>query len=159
MSLPAKDDIRQLLASLRKDFPGIAFESSQDFRWNADKKVVFFSTKSERPVWSLLHELGHMDLAHQKYDSDVCLIRMEAAAWQKAKQLGNQYGYIIDEDYIQDCMDSYRDWLHQRSTCPSCNQTGLEESAGTYKCLNCQSEWRVSQNRFCRVYRKTKSPG
>lgn len=158
MSSSAKTELNHLLARLKVDYPDVNFIESDHFRWNADKRVVFFSTNTETPVWSLMHEIGHMNSGHQAYSSDLGLLKMEVEAWQKAKQLGAMYGLKADEEYIQDCIDSYRDWLHKRSCCPLCNQNGIEKTKGHYWCINCQASWEVSNSRFCRVYRKTKGP-
>jgi hypothetical protein len=107
-------------------------------------------------AWSLLHEVGHALLDHQSYDSDLELVEMESLAWQKAKEVGVAYGHTIDEDHIQDCIDTYRDWLHQRSACPNCDNRSLQQDARHYKCFNCGQTWAVSASRFCRPYRLTK---
>jgi hypothetical protein len=158
MSSHGKTNLRQLIVRLQTDFPKIIFEESTHFKWNADKKIIFYSLNVDHPIWSLLHELGHMKLAHTEYLTDVSLLHMETAAWQKAKELGCHYGFVVDEEYVQDCIDSYREWLHQRSTCPTCSQTGLEDKAGSYICINCKSSWHVTPNRLGRVYRKIKDP-
>jgi hypothetical protein len=63
---------------------------------------------------------------------------------------------IIDEEHIQNCLDTYRDWLHKRSTCPRCDSHGLQTSE-QYKCYNCRAVWRVGNERFCRAYRSLQS--
>ena len=156
MSSPAnsKTDFKGLLDKIRRDYPDIRFEEADNFRWSAEKSTVYYTAAAEDAVWSLLHELGHMTSRHKVYNTDAMLVRMEVEAWQKAGQLAGHYGLAIDEDYIQDCIDSYRDWQYRRSTCPDCSQTGVEKAGGNYKCINCRHSWQVTPNRFCRVYRK-----
>jgi len=101
----------------------------------------------------MLHELAHATLGHNSYETDFELLLLEVAAWDKAKALARDYGETIDDEHVQDCIDTYRDWLYQRSNCPACSTTSLQESAVSYKCFNCGSSWTVTASRFCRPYR------
>lgn len=60
----------------------------------------------------------------------------------------------ISEDHIQDCLDSYRDWLHKRSLCPDCNLSSIQIDTHTYMCVFCHKKWHVTAERFCRPYRR-----
>ena len=115
----------------------------------------FLMTKTDNSEWSLLHEIGHVLCEHKIYSSDVGLLKMEVQAWQKARKLANKYAINIDEEHIEKCLDSYRDWLYRRSSCPKCSQAGIEKSLGIYLCVNCKNQWKVTAEKFCRVYRKT----
>lgn len=152
--------ITDLLTQVRKDHPGLSFEESSQFSWHAKSKRITFKKptgSSEKAVWALLHELGHALLGHADYRYDIELIQLEAAAWTKSRELAAKYGVDIDEDYIQDCLDTYRDWLHLRATCPTCFARSLQASPCHYRCFNCRSEWSVSRSRFCRPYRLQKA--
>jgi hypothetical protein len=105
-------------------------------------------------TWSLLHETGHGLLVHADYQSDLELLHMEVAAWEKAKELGQAFGVQIDPNHIEDCLDTYRDWLHRRSTCPTCGSVSLQHNSTEYHCHNCNAMWQVSSSRFCRPYRQ-----
>lgn len=152
------DAMNSLLKKVKADYPAISFTQAEDFRWSAEQATIYYSSVVDHAEWTLLHELGHMLHGHQGYQSDNALVHMEVEAWAKAQELAAHYNIEIDEDYIQDCLDSYRGWHHERSKCPTCTQTGLEISRGNYRCINCASTWQVTPNRFCRVYRKQKSP-
>jgi hypothetical protein len=104
-------------------------------------------------IFSLLHELGHALLEHKDYTYDVELLKIEVAAWDRARTLAEQYGVTLDEDHIQDCLDTYRDWLHLRATCPTCFGRSLQSTETCYRCFNCQTEWSVTRSRLCRPYR------
>ncbi len=143
----------ELLNKLTRDFPAVDFIASDTFRWSDTSQAIHYNPKSKNPAWSLLHEVGHMLNKHSSYSSDTSLIRMEMEAWESAKELAQRYGRRINEDHIQDCMDSYRSWQHKRSNCPICTQTGIEIKSRTYRCINCQHAWDVNANRLCRVYR------
>lgn len=150
--------MRALLATLKKDNPDLSFVAGSEFYWSPKNHEVIYdqSATTQSASWSLLHEVGHALLGHTTYQTDIELLQMEAAAWQKATQMGKKYGYEIDQDHIEDCLDTYRDWLHQRSACPTCNNRSLQQSDGHYKCFNCGTDWAVSQSRFCRPYRMVK---
>ena len=156
MSSPArpKTNFDDLLSAVRTDFPLVRFRSSDMFRWSDEARTIYYDTRADDPIWSLLHELGHMQCQHSVYNSDTALIRMEIEAWEGAKLSAERYGLTIDEDHIQDCMDSYRSWQHKRSTCPVCALNGVEKRDGLYGCINCRTSWQVGVDRFCRVYRR-----
>jgi DnaJ-class molecular chaperone len=50
-------------------------------------------------------------------------------------------------------MNSYRDWLHARSTCPVCQATGMETKKSIYTCPACRHQWRVNEARICSLRR------
>lgn len=158
VSSTPKNKFTSLLKQVKHDFPDVRFEAADSFYWSAETRSIHYNTSSENPTWSLLHELGHMTQEHTTYNSDARLVRMEVEAWETALVIGKQYGYTIDEEHVQDCLDSYRHWQHTRSRCPICTQSGLEVQSGHYRCINCQHRWQVTVNRFCRVYRQTKKP-
>jgi len=137
----------------------IDFRAGNQFFWSPRKRQIIYNEKiqaSSVAAWSLLHELGHALLGHTTYSTDLELVEMESQAWQKAEELAKTYDQIIDPDHIQDCMDTYRDWLHQRSACPRCSSRSLQQDSKHYKCFNCGQTWTVSTSRFCRPYRMTK---
>lgn len=150
------------IANIAADYPAISFIEDKTFYWSpADQSVHINSDRlqEESGVWSLLHEIAHSCLGHASYSSDYELLAYEVAAWEKAMELATTYGYTIDEQHVEDCLDSYRDWLYARSTCPTCKLNSLQTAVNTYTCLNCECVWRVSPSRFCRAYRlKTKLP-
>lgn len=147
--------MRSLLSSLKKDFPGLVFSSGDDFCWSPKTQTVVYAARTGATAdWALLHEVGHALLEHHNYRSDLELISLESQAWEKAKELGRTYGYQIDVDHIEDCMDTYRDWLHQRSACPRCSSQSLQQDARHYQCFNCGQVWTVTSSRFCRPYRR-----
>ena len=151
--------MESLLKQLRRDYTNIVFTPGKQFCWSPKNQEVIY-VKTDKGVgsapWSLLHELGHALLEHTNYDSDLELITLESKAWEKAKEIGKNYGYEINENHIEDCMDTYRDWLHQRSACPRCGTRSLQQDNTHYKCFNCGQTWAVSTSRFCRPYRMTK---
>ena len=150
-------DIPLLLETLKADFPAFDFVEASRFSWHAGRKNISYKALKKDDVhgaWALLHEVGHAQLTHEDFSTDIELLKMEVAAWEEAKELAQKYCLDIDEDYVQSCIDSYRDWLHLRSTCPSCYNRSLQSSRTTYHCLNCGTDWSVTRNRLCRPYRR-----
>ena len=44
-----------------------------------------------------------------------------------------------DEDFVQDKLDSYRDWLHAKSKCKQCGLTCYQTEDGKYHCPRCEA--------------------
>lgn len=146
--------MRILVKRLATDYPDFQFVVGETASWSPTaRQITYIDDTSEAAAWSLLHELGHALLDHTSYKSDINLLQKEAAAWQKAQMISNKYNIAIAEWHIQECLDSYRDWLHKRSTCPHCENHGIQSSERRYNCLNCRGTWQVSEARFCRPYR------
>jgi hypothetical protein len=154
--------MQTLLNQLKKAYPDIAFTASNTFYWSPKERVVYYAASNQNKTiasWSLLHELSHALLNHSTYSSDFELVALESAAWKRAVEISATYGIVIEEDHVQDCLDTYRDWLHKRSTCPTCSTHSLQINSNTYSCINCSTKWHVTASRFCRPYRlKTKTP-
>jgi hypothetical protein len=145
-----------LVAKLQNSYPKLKFSPSDSFYWSPETNEVFYlkDAKGKLADWSLLHEAGHGLLNHDHYEADFMLLRLEIEAWQKAKEIAGAFNVKIDEDHIQDCLDTYRDWLHKRSICPKCSNKSLQQSDFShYSCFNCHMRWRVTTSRFCRTYR------
>jgi len=85
-----------------------------------------------------LHEVGHALLRHRDFATDVERVKMECAAWEKARELCGQYQVDYDEEFAENELDTYRDWLHQRSKCPECGLTRYQDKDGEYHCPQCE---------------------
>lgn len=145
------------LATIKHDFPDLHFEKGPVFAWNSESRTIFYkNTLSHQDFVQLLHEIAHAQLNHKTYQRDIQLIDMERAAWEYAvANLAPKYNLKLsmNDAIVQDFLDSYRDWLHQRSLCPECGAVGLQAAAATYQCLNCQTRWRVNQAKSCQLKR------
>lgn len=145
------------LAQIRSDFPDLNFSSSSNFVWSSINKTVYYNEdrlSSETGSWSLLHELGHAVLGHKKYRDDLELLILEVMAWSKAKELAKTYELKIDNEYIDNCIETYRNWIHKRSKCYNCDTVSLQSDIDTYICHNCHSEWQVPVSKLCKVRKK-----
>ena len=152
--------MHQLLSKLQLKYPDLQFLAGTQFSWSPENSTITYkqTASGKKATWSLLHETGHALLEHKSYKADFQLLRLEIAAWEKAKQLADDLDISIDNDHIEDCLDTYRDWLYKRSICPTCSNKCLQQDDYVhYRCFNCHTVWRVSTNRFCRAYRRSKN--
>lgn len=139
-------------------YPKLKFKAATQFSWSPETGEIIYlrGSKGQNADWSLLHETGHALLGHKNYRSDYELLLLEVAAWDKAKEIAAKMAIEIDEDHIQDCLDTYRDWLSKRSICPNCGTQSIQQGESVhYRCHNCHTTWQVTANRFCRAYRRT----
>lgn len=145
MGATSMPSISSLVKQLVATYPDFIFESSSVYAWSPLEKTIYYADNDPA---QLLHELAHALLGHRTFDRDLQLIDMERQAWQYAKEkLAAKYRVDIDEDAIENAMDTYRTWLHDRSTCPNCQSTGVQTDPATYQCLACMAKWRVNDAR------------
>lgn len=136
-----------LVPKLIADYPQLTFLAGDVFHWHPETRTITYLEESH-DIASLLHEVAHALLEHQDFKRDVELIEMERDAWRYAADtLAPRYHSVITPDIIEDSLDTYRDWLHARSTCPTCQATGVQIKQRLYRCLACRSEWTVNDAR------------
>lgn len=152
MDVTTMPSINLLINQLKKDYPQFHFKESSRFLWSPSEKTVYYTGSTKQNSF-LLHELSHGLLDHVEYTRDVELIAMERAAWDKAIEIGRDYDVIVSDDTIESTLDSYRDWLHARSTCPNCQANGLQVKQKLYNCLACGHLWRINEARICALRR------
>ncbi|MCX6728834.1 MAG: ImmA/IrrE family metallo-endopeptidase [Candidatus Saccharibacteria bacterium] len=141
-----------LIKNLKSDFPQFNFQKSSSFLWSHSDNTVYYTDKKD-DFRFLFHELAHALLNHVDYGRDIELIAMESQAWDRAKEIASSYEVVIDDDYIQDNLDTYRDWMHERSTCPSCSANGIQIKKKNYRCLACSHQWHVNEAKTCALRR------
>lgn len=146
-----------LIHKLKTSHPNISFVASEQFSWSPSKKTVFYDRQTPNAASLLLHELSHALLGHKEYRRDIELVAMETAAWEKAKLLADELSIRLKEDAVQDHLDTYRDWLHGRSTCPECSANGYQTAASSYACPACSHTWKVNEARTCALRRYSTS--
>lgn len=147
-----------LASRLAADFTQIHFVEGSDFHWSPTDKTISYIPVSQNTA-ALLHEVAHAILGHASYKRDVELLERERSAWTYAyRELSGRYEVPMSEDDIQQALDTYRDWLHARSTCPACEATGIQTKQSEYKCIACHTVWKVNDARICalRRYKQTK---
>lgn len=147
-------EISLLIQKLSSQYPDILFLPGDRFAWSpADNTIYYETVSTDASVFLLLHELGHALLGHRGYRDDIELLRIERDAWERAITIGRQFDIDINEAEIEEHLDSYREWLHARSTCPTCGSSGLQKKQDTYWCLACSASWRVNDARSCQLKR------
>lgn len=141
---------------LIKDYPQFKFKPGKQEHWSPRSKTITYddTEPADELRYGLLHELAHALLGHDTYNSDFELLKLEVQAWDLAVKVGKKYGIKLDDNHIQDCLDTYRDWLHRRSKCPACGMHVLQKDLNSYQCFNCGTAWQVSARRFARAYRR-----
>lgn len=131
-----------LLAKLTADYPHLKFIKSTHFKFSPPNRIYYAYPAQPHQNFALLtlHELAHALLKHKDYVVDLQRLKIEAAAWQKAKQLCQKYPVKWDENFAQDRLDTYRNWLHQKSACKTCGLTRYQDPNGTYHCPMCNKK-------------------
>ncbi len=155
------------LECLKADFPDLRFVQGRKFAFRPPRTIMVESfgdgsgvmtgeklsrATEEAPSeaakgrpdigeWKLLllHELGHATLGHRNFKTNVERLKMEVAAWEKAREFTSLYGVEFDDELMESELDSYRDWVHQKSRCPKCGLTRYETPEGGYHCPRCEN--------------------
>lgn len=127
-----------ILNRLRVDYPWLEFREGSKFAFRPPKTIVLGPPEPFSELLTL-HEVSHAVLKHKDFRMDVERLKMEVAAWEKAKELAKHYGVDVDEDVIQGELDTYRDWLHKKSRCPGCGLTRFQTTDGEYHCPRCEN--------------------
>lgn len=123
---------------LKEDFKEYHFKFGRKFAFRPPKTIVL---GPQEPFFKLLtlHELSHAICKHKSFRIDVERLKMEVEAWEKAKELASSYHIEVDEELIQQELDTYRDWLHQKSRCPKCGLTRYQTMDRQYHCPLCEN--------------------
>jgi hypothetical protein len=141
-----------LIQQLKIDYPQFKFKKSSNFSWSHSDSTIYYANTDDDLAY-LFHELSHAILNHIDYNRDIELLAMEAKTWDKATEIAIKYNIQIDDDMVQSTLDTYRDWLHKRSTCPKCTATGVQTKKQAYKCLACGHQWQVNESKTCALRR------
>lgn len=153
MAATTMELITSLIKKLAKNNPELSFEEADGFAWDPTTKTVYYNLESPHALAYFLHECGHALLDHRGYSRDITLIAMERDAWKNALEIATSQQLEIESDVIEASMDTYRDWMHARSVCPSCGATGIQTRDHAYTCVSCQTLWRVNEARTCALRR------
>ena len=127
----------KLLDCIKNDYPGLRFVQGRKFAFRPPKTIVIGPEEPSDKLL-LLHEIGHAISGHKNFETDVKRLKMEVEAWEKARELAPKYSVKFDESIVQKELDTYRDWLHQKSRCPKCGLTRFETPDGQYNCPRCE---------------------
>jgi hypothetical protein len=126
------------LQRLANDWSEFRFKMGSKFLFKPPRTVVFGPMEPNFRLLAL-HELAHALLGHRNYQMDVERLKMESEAWDKARELATDYDVTFDEELAQVELDTYRNWLHQKSRCPKCGLTRFQTPDGKYHCPSCEA--------------------
>ena len=142
-----KDKRLAFISDLKSEFKQFNFISSNRFKWHPEKSIYFDKNPDipfEYFALQTLHELGHALEGHKDYKTDVKRLKMESEAWERARELlkthktwTTRYKITYDEDFAEDNLDTYRDWLHKKSKCKICGLTRYQKKNGKWFCPKC----------------------
>lgn len=110
--------------------------------------------RTTRGIMALLHEVAHKKLGHFDYSYDLELLEMEKEAWEEVRKAAKELDLYVDERHIEECLDTYTDWVSRRATCPCCHTFGLQKGTNVFKCIECETRWKVNDRKDRRVVRK-----
>jgi hypothetical protein len=137
-----------------KEFPHIRLEKGTKFSWNASAKTITYPASADSEstfVHGLFHEVAHSILKHEGFRHDIDLLKKERDAWSEAKKLLERFDHVLDSEHVEDCLDTYRDWIYLRAACPQCELVGTQSDAVHYSCPYCLISWNVPGSRLCEV--------
>ena len=125
------------------DFPEFNFRLNKNFSFRPPKTIFYnnhYDCTDTDFKLLVLHEVSHALLKHRDFRLDVERVKMENEAWEKARELAIKYCVRINEDLIQEKLDSYRDWLYSKSKCKKCGLTRYQTLDRKYHCPKCEME-------------------
>ncbi len=134
---------QDFLIALTEAYPDFSWQLGTRFKYHPEKTIMIDqNSPAPWPYFALLtlHELGHALSHHKDYKTDVERLRIESEAWQRAKReitAHPNWGVAYDEEFAEYELDSYRDWLHQKSKCKKCGLTRYQTTDGKYHCPQC----------------------
>lgn len=125
-----------IIQRLEKDYSELRFVAGEKFAFRPPRTIVYEQEATNFDLL-ILHEVGHALCGHKTFKMNIRRLKMEVEAWEKARELAKSYGVPFDDDVVQDELDTYRNWLHQKSRCPKCGLTRFETPEGEYRCPQC----------------------
>ncbi len=130
--------VTDILKLLKRDYPDLIFKPGKKFLFHPPRTILF---NNDEPNFNslLLHELSHAILQHHDFKTDLERVKMESEAWEKAGDLAKKYDLEIDPNFINEELDSYRNWLHTKSKCKACGLTRYQTPDGIYHCPKCDN--------------------
>jgi hypothetical protein len=137
--------MQKLIKKLSSDYPELTITEGSRFQFTLPSTLFYTLASEYEPDEAkllLLHELGHYLIKESDYHTDIELLEIEARAWAKARELCAKYEVKYDEDFAEDRLDSYRNYLHFASLCKNCQLAGYQDDAGAYHCPLCGATWR-----------------
>ena len=146
-------EVADFLVCLKRDFSELRFLEGRRFMYRPARTIYYENMGflegvgvdlelSQKLIQEyklqVLHEVGHALSEHKFFRTDLQRVKMEREAWERARGLCEQYGVVYNEEFVEEKMDTYREWLHRKSRCPECGLTRYQTKDGRYHCPGCE---------------------
>ena len=128
------------LSLVKSSYPDFSFRPGKKFLFRP-KRSIFYQTSlapGENFRLLLLHELSHALLGHFSYDTALSRLKIERDAWAKTRLLCKEFSVPFDASFAEDNLDTYRNWVHKKTLCPTCQHTCLELDGERLFCPFCE---------------------
>lgn len=134
----------EFLEELMRLYPQFAFREGRRFKYRPPK-TIYVAYVDENFALLTLHELGHGLCKHKDYNTHIERLKIEREAWECARAVflkhpewAEKYHFDFDDDFVEAQLDTYRDWLHQKSICKKCGLSCFQTPDGRYHCPRCE---------------------
>ena len=115
-------------------------------------KTIILGPEEDHAEMLAFHELGHALSGKYDFDTEIERLKIESTAWAEGKHAYESFKKAHkelnlpawDEDFAEDQLDTYRDWLHAKSRCKSCGLTRYQDKSGAWHCPFCD-EFKVKK--------------
>lgn len=125
------------LETIQTSYPEYNFHPGQKFLFRPPKTINYLESDDNFRLL-LLHELAHALLGHFSYQKSLERLQIERDTWEKTRELCKFYSIPFDETLAEAELDTYRDWVHQKTLCKTCGLSCLEVSSESLYCPFCQ---------------------
>ncbi|MBQ3430949.1 hypothetical protein IJG20_02535 [Candidatus Saccharibacteria bacterium] len=138
---PSDSSNLTFLETIKSAYPNFSFKPGKKFLFRPKKTIFYFeSDENFRP--HLLHELSHALLGHFSFNTSLERLEIERDAWEKTRELCEQFSIPFPETLAEADLNTYRDWVHQKTLCKTCGLTCLEINLKTLYCPFCQKTYK-----------------
>ena len=129
------------LAELQARYPEVRWVAGKRFSFRPPRTIQLGEPQPHY-LQLALHELGHCLAGHRDFRTDIGRLQLEREAWERAHTVWQELrlkeqGIDWDADFVEAELDTYRDWLHTKSSCPRCGATRFQTIDGVYHCPFC----------------------
>ena len=131
------------LEAIKESYPEFTFRPGRKFLFRPPKSIYYLES-DENFRFLLLHELSHALLGHFSFSRSLERLQIERDAWAKTRELCSLHSITFNEELAEIELNTYRDWVHQKTLCKHCGLSCLEVSSESLYCPFCQNEYKKS---------------
>ena len=132
------------LETIKEAYPEFSFRPGSKFLFRPPKSIRYIESDDNFRLL-LLHELSHALLGHFSFDRSLERLQIERDAWSKTRELCLFHSVPFDEEFAEAELNTYRDWVHQKTLCKRCGLSCLEVSSESLYCPFCQKYYKKSR--------------